>query len=258
MLIDWFTVAAQALNFAVLVWLMKRFLYRPILDAIDARERHIAATLADAEAKQAQAREAREAYEHKSDAFEQQRAALLAQATRAAEAERLRLFAEAQRAAEALSTERRQALADAAARLDRDLTHRAQQEVFAIARQTLVDLATASLEERIADVFVRRLHGLDASARQRIVSALESTPGAAVVRSAFALPAELQLRIRAALDETFGTQVALRFETAPDLVGGIELSATGQKLGWSIADYLDSLQQGVEELLQPPQGPGPR
>src|ERR1035441_6695689 len=39
MLIDWFTVGAQALNFLVLVWLMKRFLYKPILDAIDEREK---------------------------------------------------------------------------------------------------------------------------------------------------------------------------------------------------------------------------
>ena len=42
MLIDWFTVGAQALNFLILVWLLKRFLYKPILDAIDAREKRIA------------------------------------------------------------------------------------------------------------------------------------------------------------------------------------------------------------------------
>ena len=49
MLIDWFTVGAQALNFIVLVWLMKHFLYQPVLDAIDAREKRIAAQLADAD-----------------------------------------------------------------------------------------------------------------------------------------------------------------------------------------------------------------
>ena len=56
MLIDWFTVGAQALNFVILVWLMRRFLYKPILDAIDAREKKIAAELADADAKKAEAR----------------------------------------------------------------------------------------------------------------------------------------------------------------------------------------------------------
>ena len=55
MLIDWFTVAAQALNFLILLWLMKRFLYAPILHAIDAREQRIAAELKDADASKLEA-----------------------------------------------------------------------------------------------------------------------------------------------------------------------------------------------------------
>jgi len=51
MLIDWFTVGAQALNFLILVWLMKHFLYKPILHAIDEREKRVAAELADADKK---------------------------------------------------------------------------------------------------------------------------------------------------------------------------------------------------------------
>ena len=49
MLIDWFTVGAQVLNFVVLVWLLKRFLYKPVLNAIDAREKRVAAEAADAD-----------------------------------------------------------------------------------------------------------------------------------------------------------------------------------------------------------------
>ena len=55
MLIDWFTIGAQALNFLILVWLMKRFLYKPILHAIDAREQRIARELAEADKKKADA-----------------------------------------------------------------------------------------------------------------------------------------------------------------------------------------------------------
>ena len=51
MLIDWFTVGAQALNFLILILLMKRFLYKPILNAIDGREKRIAKELKDADAK---------------------------------------------------------------------------------------------------------------------------------------------------------------------------------------------------------------
>ena len=75
------------------------------------------------------------------------------------------------------------------------------------------------------------------------------------VRSAFELPAEQQAAIQGALDETFAADIPLRFETAPGLVSGIELSAGGQKVAWSIADYLASLEKGVGELLQEPAEP---
>ena len=103
MLIDWFTVAAQALNFLILVWLMKRFLYKPIQGAIDSREKHIAAALADADAKKSQAQAERDEFQRKNDEFQQQRAALFGQAERDAQLERQRLLDEARQAAEGLS-----------------------------------------------------------------------------------------------------------------------------------------------------------
>ena len=65
MLIDWFTVGAQALNFVVLVWLLKRLLYKPILAAIDSREKRIAAELADADEKRTQAKRERDEYQQR-------------------------------------------------------------------------------------------------------------------------------------------------------------------------------------------------
>jgi F-type H+-transporting ATPase subunit b len=70
------------------------------------------------------------------------------------------------------------------------------------------------------------------------------------VRSAFDLPAEQRAAIQNALNETFSAEIHVRFETAPDLVGGIELTTNGQKVAWSIGDYLASLEKGVGELLK--------
>ena len=97
MLIDWFTVIAQAVNFLILVWLMKRFLYQPILKALDAREKRIAAELEDADAKEADAIAEREEFKRKNDEFDQQHAAMLNKATDEAAAERRRLFEEARK-----------------------------------------------------------------------------------------------------------------------------------------------------------------
>src|SRR5271156_4365009 len=100
--IDWFTVVAQAINFLILVWLLKRFLYKPILHAIDERERGIAARLAEAEATQAEAQQERDEFQHKNEAIDQARAALLKKAEDEAEAERQRLLEIARKDADAL------------------------------------------------------------------------------------------------------------------------------------------------------------
>lgn len=248
-MIDWFTVFAQLINFAILVWLMKRFLYQPILDAIDAREKRIAAELQDAATQQADARRERDTYHHKNEAFEAQRAARLGEVTQEARAERQRLFEEARQAAEALRARRQEALRADARQLNQALVRQTQQEVFAITRRVLADLATASLEERLCQVFIRRLDEMDASARQRLGEALATAANPALVRSAFELPEAQRVAIKHALDETFVVDVALRFETAPELISGIELSVNGQKVAWSIDEYLASLERGVGELL---------
>jgi F-type H+-transporting ATPase subunit b len=150
MLIDWFTVGAQALNFLILVWLMKRFLYKPILDAINARETLVAKQLAEASTKMDEAQRQRDEFARKNDDLDRQRAALIAKATDEADAERRRLLEEGRKTAETQSARRREALTNDARNLDRAIRRRTQQEVFSIARKALTDLAAASLEERMS------------------------------------------------------------------------------------------------------------
>jgi F-type H+-transporting ATPase subunit b len=250
MLIDWFTVGAQALNFLILVWLMKRFLYEPILRAIDEREKRIAAELSNADARKAEAQKEHDELQHKNAVFDQQRAALLSKATEEAQAERQRLIEEARKAADALSAKRQETLRNDAHNLNQAISRRAQREVFAIARKTLTDLATTSLEERLGEVFTRRLREMDGKAKEALGEALKTASDPGVVRSTFDLPADQRAAIQNALNETFSAELPVRFETAPDLVSGIELSTNGQKVAWSIAEYLASLEKGVDELLK--------
>lgn len=249
MLIDWFTVGAQAINFLILVWLMKRFLYKPILNAIDAREKKIAKALADADAKDAEAQAERDAFRKKNEAFAQQRDALLTKATEEAKAERQRLLEEAREAAEALGAKRQETLRQDARNLSGAIARRAQEEVFAIARKALADLASTDLEERMVDVFILRLRAMDDSTKASLGAALSTASEPALLRSAFALSEDQSSKIQTAFTETFSSDIPLRFETAPNLVSGIELTTNGQKLAWSIADYLTSLENSAAELL---------
>jgi F-type H+-transporting ATPase subunit b len=249
MLIDWFTVVAQAFNFLVLVWLLKRYLYKPVLNAIDAREKLIAAELADAAAKKVEARKESDEFRKKNEEFDQQRAALLKKATDEASAQHARLLDEARKAADVLTAKRQEALLQDALNLNQAIARRTCEEVFAITRKALTDLATVSLEERLGEVFTRRLRELDGKSKESLAAELKAAAGPAVVRSTFDLPADQRAAVQNALNETFSAEVRIRFETSPDLVSGIELTTNGHKVGWSIADYLTSMENGVGELL---------
>src|ERR1700691_3155511 len=122
MLIDWFTVGAQDLNFLILVWLFQRFLYKPILNAIDAREKRIASELADAAAKKAEAEKERDEFQNKNKAFDEQRAALLGKATEDAKADREHLIGEARKDAETLRAAQATALRNDQTRLGNEIT----------------------------------------------------------------------------------------------------------------------------------------
>ena len=247
--IDWFTVVAQAINFLILVWLLKRFLYKPILHAIDEREKGIASQLAAAEAKKAEAQKERDDFQHKNEEFDQERAALLKKVTDEATAERQRLLDEARKDADSLRAKRQEALRNEQRTLSQEIIRWTQKEVFGIARKTLADLATASLEEQMSEAFVLRLRALSGSAKEQLAAALKSPPHSVRVCSAFALPPAQRSAIERAVKETFAAEVQVQFETSPELISGIELSANGQKVAWSIAEYLATLEKSAGELL---------
>lgn len=266
MFIDWFTVSAQVLNFLILVWLLKRFLYKPILNAIDARESRIATELAEAASKMEEAQKERDDFKYKNKAFNRQRDDLLSKVRDEANAERQRLFDEARQAAHALHTKRQEALDREQQNLNNAISRRTQEEVFSIAQKALTTLAGVSLEARICEVFTAHLRELGGERRDDLVKALHAATGPVLVRSAFDLPDEQRGAIQQALNGLLAAApssplkaapstslragIHLRFETVPEVISGIEIFASGQKVAWSIADYLGSLEKGVRELLQ--------
>jgi len=249
MSIDWFTLAAQLLNFVLLVWLLKRFLYRPILNAIDAREKRISAELANAAAVESEARQERDKFAHSNSDFELQREARLDRARAEAKAEYQRLVAEARKAVEDLVRKRLASLETSVAKLNDAMRRRVQREVFAISRKILTELAAEDLEQRMTDTLLTRLQTLNADARQNLCNAIETGRQALLLRSAFVLSQAQIDAIKSALVDIAGVDIKLRCETMPELISGIEVVANGHKIAWSVADYLASLEQSVAGLV---------
>jgi F-type H+-transporting ATPase subunit b len=254
-LIDWFTVGAQAINFLILVWLLKRYLYQPVLDAISAREQRIAMQLADAAGKQAAATSERDEFERKNKEFEAQRTQLLAKATEDAKLEQQRLMEQTRKDADALRSRLEQALRSEQQILSDELARRTCDEVFAIARKVLADLASESLEDAMLRVFIERVRALSATDRQLLAAGSAGAAGTVMVRSVQELSAQQRAAIEQAVTEVCGTAARPGYQTVPGLISGVELSANGRKLAWSVSDYLGALQKSVGDILAAPAAP---
>ena len=250
MLIDWFTVVAQILNFLILVWLLKRFLYKPVLKAVKQREERINHQLQEAEATMEKAEEERQAFRQKKEQFEATRAGKLEEVAEEARESRQRLLAEARDEAAALRSQLIESVRDEQKALDREISKRMQAEIFAISRKLLRDLASAELEEQVVRTFVKRLRAIDGAERERLAEALSRHSEAVVVRSAFELPEAQERAVALAIEKLVGEKLPCRFETTADKMLGIELAAGGHKMAWSVAEYLDSLERALSEILR--------
>jgi F-type H+-transporting ATPase subunit b len=245
-LIDWFTVCAQAINFLILVWLLERYLYKPVLAAIDAREKKVAAKIKDAETQETRAHSAGEELRKRNEAFDHERDGLMRKAADEGTAERQRLIESARQDSQLLRVKLTQSLAAERAELGRQLSVRTQAEVFALTRKALSELAGASLEDRMIGVAIERLRALPEQQKLALAGASVAT-GVVLVRSALDPSLAQRARLEAAIRE-LNANLTVRFETAPELVCGLELSVAGVKLAWSVADYLSTLAQDAAAL----------
>lgn len=249
MQISWFTVIAQVINFFVLVWLLKRFLYKPILKAIDEREGKITAELKDADAKKAEAIKAQDEFKAKNETFDQEKKGMLEKAVTDVKKERERLLQEVRSDVSTLRSKLEKSHMELQADKEREISQKTQQEIFAVARKTLIDLGSVPLEEQLTRAFINKLKNLKEEERKQFSEAFKSETKPVQLRSAFDLTDEMKIKIKEAVTETLGAETQFEFATAPELVGGIELTANGFRLAWSIAAYLNSFERSISETI---------
>lgn len=247
MQIDWVTVGAQIINFLVLVYLLKRFLYGRIVDAMDQRQQAIAATLADAQHKADAAEHEADEYRCKSAQLEQQKAGLLQQAKTAADEQGQQLL-EQQRAE--ITATREKWLSE----FERDkeshqktLRQAVVQQVCTISRRVLGDLSDAELEGQIIRAFVRQLRALEPDQQAQLLKA--GRVSGVEINSAFVISDLQQAELRRAVEQLLGEGAAITFTTAPDLLCGVALRTNGFKIVWNVDAYLNNIEAGLAQAL---------
>ena len=248
MLIDWFTVIAQIVNFLVLVWLLKRFLYKPVLQAIDKREADIAAQVAAAEEAKQEAEKLSDLFKGKNEDLDRHYSERLADAEAEVEVKKQQWLAEARAASEKLTEQREALLKKEASDFEEDFSRQTRETVIAILEKILQGLAGTDFEARIAAVMLERL-SMPETAESWQLHLSENRQDPVVVTSAFALSAEIKEQFEQVIRTILPDVSQISFTNDPGLICGIEIKFNDLKIAWNVQDYLDSLQKKLTIMV---------
>lgn len=236
--LTWSTFALEILNFLVLVWILKRFLYKPVLDVVARRRAGIEKQLADAAALEADAQALRARYQGRVEEWNAERQKALEALNREVEAERGKRLAALE---EVLERERKKAeaaaergRADAAARLERT----ALEQGASFAAKLLSTAAGPETERRLAALAIDALGALPPGRAAELTAGGGEPPDRITVASAYPLDAAECGRLRAALAKLLGGEPSFEFVEDASLVAGLAVTVGPWRLGLNVRDEL--------------------
>ncbi len=261
MLIDWFTVVAQFVNFVILVVALKYLLYDRILAVMEARRQRFLEREEETQRFRDEAAEESERIRAERREIESNWENMIDEARREADERRRELLEQARSQVEERERQWRDTILDHRDRLAAELRRETGERAVEISRRASSDLAGADFEAMIVATFLDRLAASVDDGE--VMDALTAEPEEPVtVRTAFPLSDEQRDSIRTALHDLLGDPAReLEWVRDPGLIAGIALIVGARRIGWAIDSYLeeveerfaDVLRRGVERVPDPAQ-----
>lgn len=243
--IDWWTLALQAVNFLVLVWLLQRFLYKPVMRIVERRRQATDKALAEAEEARRKAEAEAAGYREKTAALSGEREKMLHEARTEIEQDRQRMVEHARKEAEQVIEAARQALARERAEA-LDALRRESTDLAVTLARTLLSEASHG---KLAEVFLERLDAQIAAmsdAERQQLRAPAGADGAIEVATAPALAAGRREHWRRRLTERLGRSGEISFTTDKTLIAGARIAFPSAILE---ASWAAALEQAKQRML---------
>lgn len=244
--LDWTTIALQLVNFIALMWLLKRLLYRPVLNVIAQRQAAIDQAQDTARDTQARAEALQASLKQQADELQQHRADELARMAAEVAQERQRRLAELDNE---LQKERARQNELVAAQL-RNATAQAQDAADRLAYdavgQLLGRLAGPALDDALLDLLLQDLPQLPADQHAALKQAAQAPNAQLEVDSVHPLSATQLSRLQAALATITGIALEPRWRTDPALIAGVRVGLGPWLLAANVADELTVFRTGLQ------------
>lgn len=246
MSIDWFTVFAQIINFLILIWLLKRLLFRPVINAMERREAGISGRLQQADKKMAEAEEIQQRYQLLLQQLENKKDTLIAEAREQAEKEKNTLLQQLSEEMQNRQMQFKADMLDQQQQLSDLIGKTLAEKALLLSRAIIGQLADMTLEQRIIELFLKQLSRLP-DAEQDSIKQLLQQHGATFI-TGFQLNDENRLALQQWLG-AFAPSSQCAFEQNETITCGISLESGGRSWEWNIDHVLKELKTDL--LLSP-------
>ncbi len=242
MRIDWWTLALQTVNVLILIWILARFFFRPVMDIVVKRQQEVNKLLTDAaDARQKAADACADADKARAEiAVERQR--LVAEAQDAARTERQNLIAQASQEIAKLHGEADVAIARDRAAAEEAIIDRATELSIEIAQRLLARFPHQDMLYAFIAEICREVCALSPAAREGLAAAAGKDAPIEIVTAA-SLSAEETHHVHAALKEAFGRELPIAFRSVPSIIAGIELKGKNTIIRNSWRADIDRIRQ---------------
>ncbi len=243
--VDWTTFALEIINFLILVWILKRFFYQPVLDVIARRRAGIEKEMADAKALEEKAQALERQYENRLDDWEKEREGARTKLTEEISRERAHQMAAVAAAVEA-ERERNRVLDE---RHRQELRRTAEEQALAqgaaFSARVLSRLADESLDERIVASMVADLQRLTFAQKQTLATAAAAAGVNMQVVTARPLREAARTQLTAAMAEALQRALPQEYAVDESLIGGVRVSIGPWVLHANLRDDLQFFAGGV-------------
>lgn len=245
--IDLVTLIAQIINLLILIWLLKRFLYRPVLNMLQARQDLIADQMSQAKKARKDALAEENLYKQKVADFDADRGQMLQQVKMEANALREKLTADAKKEVADLRKSWLNELSQEKQSFEISIQNAIVKNFKLFASDALKDMAGVELNALVLKKFKEKLGSLSAASRRQFAGNL-----AAVQKAIITTDTRLDNVARADLKDfiitTFelDTPIKFEFKSSSDLICGIQVQVGEQLTSWSLQSYLQSFENNMD------------
>lgn len=247
MQVNWFTFAAQIVNFLILLWLLKHFLYTPLLNVMKNREDEVQSRLEQARLKLEDAENKSSMYQEKMDELEMKKNEWLDEAKNESEFARKEYMQAAREEVDVIREKWIRSVESEKRLFFETLEQQSVQKILVIVEHILKDLSGSDLEKQTIQRFLDKLS--EKSNRNTIHRGVTGEGEKIEIVSSFIIQAQDRSKIDQKVQSTFPGGRNIVYRTDSELGFGIEIRTDGWKLGWNAKSYLKDMRSDLDHFL---------